>query len=169
MKSACRLLAIVAAVLTWSVGLYAQPATLNLCTARTEGNYHAAGVDIRDRVDSGRLALKLVTTNGSMDNLARLASGSCNAAIVQVDAYLVFRARNDRSRLDLMRPNFLYHEFAHLACGRASGIEDVDSLVAGVESSHAASRAVLSKSGFVEIEGDDSSTNYLKYEYRLNR
>jgi ribosomal-protein-alanine N-acetyltransferase len=50
-----------------------------------------------------------------------------------------------------------------------SSSTDVDSLVAGVESSHAASRAVLSKSGFVEIEGDDSSTNYLKYEYRLNR
>ncbi len=46
---------------------------------------------------------------------------------------------------------------------------DIDSIVAGVESSHAASRAVLSKSGFVEIGGDEASVNYLKYEHRVIR
>lgn len=43
------------------------------------------------------------------------------------------------------------------------------SLVAGVESSHAASRSVLAKSGFLPVDVNDTSESYLKYECRLDR
>jgi RimJ/RimL family protein N-acetyltransferase len=46
---------------------------------------------------------------------------------------------------------------------------NADLIRAGVDSSHATSRAVLAKSGFVEVGKDENSPDYLKYECRLVR
>jgi len=102
--------------------------SLSLCTARADGNYYAAGEAIRARIDSDRLQLELVETAGSVDNLNRLARGECDAAIVQLDAYLVYQETNRSKRLQLARPNYLYEEFVHLVCRRDTHIDSIEDL-----------------------------------------
>lgn len=106
-------------------------ANLSLCTARADGNYFAAGELIRSHIDADRLRLDLVETEGSVDNLKRLARGECDAAIVQIDAYLTYQEANRTKRLELARPNYLYEEFVHLVCRRDAGITGIADLAAG--------------------------------------
>lgn len=101
---------------------------LRLCTASADGNYYAAGEVLRARTNAERLAIGLVETEGSVDNLGRLAAGGCDAAIVQLDAYLVYQERNRTNRLELARPNYLYEEFVHLVCRRESGVDSIEDL-----------------------------------------
>ncbi len=48
------------------------------------------------------------------------------------------------------------------------GLTKVSSIVAGVDSSNAASVSVLKKSGFVPMESESSAANYVMYEHRLD-
>ena len=106
----------------------ARAESLSLCTARADGNYYAAAEVIRTRIDAQRLRLELLETAGSVDNLARLARGECDAAIVQLDAYLVYQETHRANRLELARPNYLYEEFVHLVCRRDAGIRSIEDL-----------------------------------------
>ena len=106
----------------------AQAESLSLCTARADGNYYAAAEVIRARIDAQRLRIALLETAGSVDNLARLARGECDAAIVQLDAYLVYQETHRGNRLELARPNYLYEEFVHLVCRRDAGIHSIADL-----------------------------------------
>lgn len=106
----------------------AQPVALELCTADKAGNYYAAGEEIRKLLDPDRVSLNLIETAGSWANLTRMVTGQCNAAIVQIDAYLVFRNDNDRSLLDITRPYFLYDEYIHLVCKKDSGVQSLQAL-----------------------------------------
>ena len=119
-------------VLWCLLALLATPAahaqSLALCTARADGNYYAAGETIRSRTNPDRLQMEIVETAGSVDNLERLAVGECDAAIVQIDAYLVYQEANRRARLELARPNYLYEEFVHLVCRRDAGIDGIENL-----------------------------------------
>ena len=112
-------------------GATAHADDLSLCTARADGNYYAAGEAIRSRLNADRLRLELLETAGSVDNLNKLARGECDAAIVQLDAYLVYQEANRRKRLELTRPNYLYEEYVHLVCRRDGGIESIEDLTGG--------------------------------------
>ena len=70
----------------FGAGALAEQAPLNLCTAGPEGNYFATGRDIATHASSRYLKVTVVETSGSMDNMQRLASQECGAAIVQSDA-----------------------------------------------------------------------------------
>jgi TRAP transporter TAXI family solute receptor len=107
--------------------------SLSLCTARVDGNYYAAGETIRTRTNAERLQIELIATAGSVDNLSRLARGECDAAIVQLDAYLVYQEANRSNRLELARPNYLYEEFVHLVCRRDAGIDSIEDLAGNAE------------------------------------
>ena len=131
-------------LLTWcrrlcALACFAAPAahaeSLSLCTARADGNYYAAGQIIQSRANAERLRVELLETAGSVDNLARLARGECDAAIIQLDAYLVYQETHRRNRLDLARPNYLYEEFVHLICRRDAGIHAIEDL-AGESAKH---------------------------------
>lgn len=125
---ACSLTALVLAALALPA---AGAETLALCTARADGNYYAAGEAIRARTNPDRLQITLVETEGSVDNLERLARGACDAAIVQLDAYLVYQESHRGDRLALARPSYLYDEFVHLVCRRDAGIESIEDLAGG--------------------------------------
>ena len=126
-----RLLCIVACL----TGTAAQADDLSLCTARADGNYYAAGEAIRSRLSADRLRLELLETAGSVDNLKKLARGECDAAIVQLDAYLVYQEANRSERLELARPSYLYEEYVHLICRRDAGIASIEDL-SGAEAQH---------------------------------
>lgn len=110
-------------------GAYAQSTSLALCTASETGNYYWAGKHIRQAADSARLDVVVVATRGSMDNLERLYRRQCDAAIVQIDAYLVFQERHASNRLELERPLFLYDEYVHLVCNRDAKLERIQDLL----------------------------------------
>lgn len=119
------------APLALCAALPAHAVDLTLCTASADGNYYAAGEIIRSRANAERLDLALRETAGSVDNLERLADGTCDAAIVQLDAYLVYQEANRSNRLELARPNYLYEEFVHLVCRRDAGIDTIEDLAGG--------------------------------------
>ncbi|MBP2232547.1 TRAP transporter TAXI family solute receptor [Azospirillum agricola] len=100
---------------------------LRICTGSNKGNYFYAGSEIA-RQAKGSLAVQVVETAGSIDNLRQLDDGKCDAALVQSDAYGVYKDRNPSSALALVRIGSLYREFAHLLCNKASGIDSVKDL-----------------------------------------
>lgn len=101
--------------------------TLRLCTGAEKGNYHTSGLIVRDQA-KGMLAVELAPTAGSIDNLRRIEDGACDAAIVQADAYGVYKDRNPGTALMLNRVTTLYKEYAHLVCNAALGVGDVGDL-----------------------------------------
>ena len=123
--------------LFWPIGLilvaiassvWAQGVDLQLCTASASGNYYASGQEIARHAERSGVTVSLVETDGSMDNLERLALGECDAGIVQIDAYLVYQGAHSGDRLDIRRPLHLYDEYVHLVCRRDRGVESVENL-----------------------------------------
>lgn len=112
----------------------AQEVGLRLCTASAIGNYYASGQEIARQVKLGGITVELMETDGSMDNLNRMAANECDAGIVQVDAYLVYQEVHKEERLDIRRPQHLYDEFLHLVCRMDSGIDTIEDLVRRAQS-----------------------------------
>jgi TRAP transporter TAXI family solute receptor len=106
----------------------AQEVDLRLCTASAIGNYYASGQEIERQVKLGGIKVELMETDGSMDNLKRMAANECDAGIVQIDAYLVYQEVHADQRLDIRRPQHLYDEFLHLVCRTDSGIDSIEDL-----------------------------------------
>jgi TRAP transporter TAXI family solute receptor len=103
-------------------------APLRLCTATGKGNYYAAGQEIARQAKLSGIVVEVLETEGSMDNLQRMAEDSCDGAIVQMDAYLVYQQANRGDRLEIVRPQYLYDEYVHLACERGAGITSIGDL-----------------------------------------
>ena len=91
-----------------------------LCTGGEAGNYFKAGHLLKSKATS--VALDVISTQGSLDNLDRIVRGECDGAFVQSDALLVYSSRNARAISSLERAGVIYQEHAHLVCNRAAGI-----------------------------------------------
>ncbi len=100
----------------------AQP-TFRLCTGSDAGNYFRAGHILKSKATG--LKVEVIPTQGSLDNLDRVLSGSCDGAFVQSDALLVYSARNAQALSGIERAGILYQEQAHLLCNRAAGISRI--------------------------------------------
>lgn len=99
----------------------AQPApAFRLCTGGEAGNYFKAGHLLKSK--AGSVAVEVVSTQGSLDNLDRVVRGECDGAFVQSDALLVYSSRNARALSSIERAGALYQEHAHLICNRNAGI-----------------------------------------------
>ncbi len=114
-------------------GALAEPATVNLCTAGSNGNYFAAGKDIAAHASPKFLIVSVVETSGSMDNMQRMARRECGAAIVQSDAFLVYQAQHRDQPVEITRNRFLYAEFVHLVCRRDATVGTTDDLLRSPE------------------------------------
>ncbi|MDA9982369.1 TAXI family TRAP transporter solute-binding subunit [Gammaproteobacteria bacterium] len=112
----------------------AQEVDLRLCTASAIGNYYASGQEISRQVKLFGITVELMETDGSMDNLKKMAANECDAGIVQIDAYLVYQEAHKDERLDIRRPQHLYDEFLHLVCRTDSGIDSIEDLADQAES-----------------------------------
>jgi TRAP transporter TAXI family solute receptor len=97
---------------------------LNLCTASKEGVYYATAGKLAGSLQ-GRVTINPIETNGSEDNLRRMADGSCDAAFVQNDAQLSFNKTNPGAALNIEPVTSMYPEYAHLLCNRDSGIDAI--------------------------------------------
>jgi TRAP transporter TAXI family solute receptor len=115
--------------IVFCIGAIAAQAPINLCTAGSEGNYHAAGRDMATHANPKYLKVTVVETSGSMDNMQRMARRECGAAIVQSDAYLVYQRRHRDRPVEVTRNRFLYAEFVHLVCRRDAKVATTDDLL----------------------------------------
>lgn len=107
----------------------AQEATpLRICTGGETGKYFQTAAEIGAQL-KGAVPVEVVATNGSLDNFQRLSDGTCDAAIVQSDAYGIFTATNPTARLNVERVVPLYDEYVHLVCNRDAGINTVRDLL----------------------------------------
>lgn len=117
-------------ILVATLCLLASPAfALNLCTGLSGGNYDYSGQMIAANSE-GVIDVALQSSPGSMTNLERLDAGLCDAAIVQSDAYAVYRRQNPQSQLTLITIGPLYQEFIHLICNGTLGIGGITDLKA---------------------------------------
>ena len=108
--------------------LSAEEVNLRLCTASPTGNYHVFGEEVKRQVMRSRIKVGLIESEGSMDNLEKIAANECDAGIVQIDAYLDYQDAHRDARLDIQRPHHLYNEFIHLVCNEKSGIGSIQDL-----------------------------------------
>lgn len=116
-----------------SVQAWAAETTLRLCTGPVDGNYAAAGQEIRRQVARHSLDVRPIETDGSIDNMQRMAKNECDAGIAQIDAYLQYQARHPDARLQVEWPRHLYEEYLHLVCRRdtnTASIRDLPNLAA---------------------------------------
>lgn len=107
---------------------FAQDATIRICTGGETGKYYQTAAEIGAQL-KGSVKVEVVSTNGSLDNFQRLSDGTCDAAIVQSDAYGIFTATNPAARLNVERVVPLYEEYVHLVCNRESGVHSVRDLL----------------------------------------
>src|SRR3954470_8711526 len=105
----------------------AQKPTMKICSGPDGGNYQRAAREVvnqgKDRID-----FTIVDSKGSVDNLDKLASGECDAAPVQNDAFRVYKQKYQKDAGNLERAGPLYREYVHLICNRKNGISRVTDL-----------------------------------------
>ncbi|MCW2242237.1 TAXI family TRAP transporter solute-binding subunit [Azospirillum canadense] len=121
------LLAALMVVATFAGASAADLPGVRLCTGSAKGNYFFAGSVIAQQA-KGSLKVDVIETAGSIDNLRKMEDGACDAALVQSDAYGVYKDRNPSSALSIVRAGALYKEYAHLLCNKTSGIDSVKDL-----------------------------------------
>ncbi len=102
-----------------------------LATASSGGNYTHFGKLLKRAAPS--VDIRIQTTAGSMENLRLLADNKVDAAIVQSDAFEVFRRTSPGTPLPPSEQVSLYPEVVQMIANRASGIETVADLKPGGE------------------------------------
>lgn len=104
---------------------------VRFCTGPEGGNYDFSGIQVK-RQAQGLIPVDLVNTKGSMDNLDRIAAGTCDAAIVQSDAHGVYLKQHPGSVLNVERGRSLYPEYMHLVCNKEAGLSKITGLKKGM-------------------------------------
>lgn len=114
------------AVLSLATPAIAQSAIpeLRICTGGESGKYYQTARELKDQLN-GLVTVVPILTNGSMDNLGKLSSGQCDAAIVQSDAYGQFTVSRPAAKLDFKRTAVLYQEYVHMVCNKDAEIDAV--------------------------------------------
>lgn len=105
-----------------------------MTTGDTRGTYFAFGQDIRERADAAGLALRVLPSEGSLENMYRvLKSPEAQLGIVQQDVLFWIRSRQDSNtakqmaeRIKLVFP--LYDEEVHLLVRDDAKIETFQDL-----------------------------------------
>ncbi len=96
--------------------------TVRVCTGLKGLNYYYVGGEFAKQA-KGQMNIQIVTSKGSLDNLAKLSSNECDVAIVQSDA---LSAVDKLGSVEVGQP--LYKEYWHLICNTDSGISRITGL-----------------------------------------
>lgn len=105
-----------------------QGADLRISTGGTNGVYIKVGNLMKNMFETDNFSVEVMTSDGGMDNLGRIARGEADAAIVQADHWALYEHRNSGS-LNIMPFSSLYPEYIHVICN-ADYVEknDIDDL-----------------------------------------
>lgn len=88
--------------------------TLRITTGSDSGVYYKVGNTFASTFGSDSLAVEVMTSNGGLANLERLARGEADAAIVQADHWVLFNRRNGTGNFTPYAE--LYPEYVHVIC-----------------------------------------------------
>lgn len=123
-KNIALAVALSAASLASVSAAHADELNVNVCTAKSGGNYEYTGKLIQEYLPDYKITV--VNTKGSTENLELIKNGGCDVAIVQSDAVYVYQ--KDVGDYGGQKIADLYNEYAHLLCRRDSGITDLGGL-----------------------------------------
>lgn len=108
----------------------AQNTTLRLCTGSPGKTYIQVGqrmAEIAPQFTAGGLAIDVVPSGGSLDNMTKVLAGECDAFIAQGDAIEFFTSQVNQAAAGRFRVlGELYKELALLICHEDSGVDDLD-------------------------------------------
>jgi len=104
---------------------------MTLCTGSPGGNYYQVGAEMRNLLAPVNVSLEAISTKGSQENLRRIRDGSCDAGIVQHDAYFleIYGVSKESDRLRVQRPRYLFDEYVHVVCNHNSGVRRLSDLL----------------------------------------
>ena len=97
---------------------------VRFCTGRQDGKYAQAALQYKTVVAGGDV--KIVFTEGSVDNLQKIANGDCDVAFTQRDAYMSYD--DSVTPLNVTRVGALYNEAVHMFCAKSSGVTHLSDL-----------------------------------------
>jgi TRAP-type uncharacterized transport system substrate-binding protein len=118
-------LALAAAAMYLPTRAHAQDA-ISYCTGSAGGNYAFTGIAIKQQLPKH---VDLVATAGSLENMEKVASGTCQAGIVQSDAFFVYLQTHPDAQLTVERARDMYPEYGHLICNKT--IREISDLKRG--------------------------------------
>ena len=101
--------------------------TLRVCSGDPKLRYFKTASDLGEQL-RGVVSFDVKPSSGSLDNLRKMASGECDAAIVQSDAYLGYAASTPNASLKFEDVGTLYAEDAQLLCNKSAGIGSLEEL-----------------------------------------
>lgn len=115
------------ASISLSVPARAEAPTLRVCTGDPSLRYFKTAGELAEQM-RGVVKFDVKPSAGSLDNLRKMASGDCDAAIVQSDAYLGYAATTPNAALKFEDVGGLYQEDAQLLCNKDAGIGSISDL-----------------------------------------
>lgn len=95
------------------------------CTGQKDGKYEELGKTMQRYVRAA--TIEIVNTEGTLDNLDRLAAGTCQIAVVQPDGLSLFRRQSGKS-LDAEYISKAHAEYVHLYCHKDADIDRITDL-----------------------------------------
>ena len=115
-----------------SLGMAQAAEPFRLCTGSPGKTYFKVGkkfAELATQMSDGQLAIEVITTKGSVDNLRRIAKGECDGAIAQGDAVVSVNQMLKKTKTEqFLLHSPLYKELSLLICSRDSGIDDIEEL-----------------------------------------
>jgi len=117
------------AITTLALSAAADEVPMVLCGGAADGIRDLASAASGPSDGEGGLAVTIVESPHSKDNLMKLAGGDCDAAIVDVDMLMLYKADHMAGQLSVAAPLFLFDKHLHMVCRRESGIESIDDLL----------------------------------------
>ncbi|MFI7502613.1 TAXI family TRAP transporter solute-binding subunit [Streptomyces sp. NPDC049687] len=119
-------------LLWWLLPLGEDPpsGSITFSTGTTRGVYQQYGTMLRDELtkDMPRLKVRLTTSNGSQENVERVATGEADFTIAAADAVQTYESRHKGSAARLRGVARLYDDYVQLVVPRDSDIRSIADL-----------------------------------------
>lgn len=140
---------------------FAENKTVNICTGGKGGNYELTGLIMQNQIRSA-VNVNVINTKGSWDNLTKLQSGECDAAVVQSDAIYVWE--KERGKLSTINMSDMFKEYVHLLCRRKAELSDISDLTEKdkIFAGEVGSGANVSFRGLINAEKEEGYDSYSK-------
>jgi TRAP transporter TAXI family solute receptor len=123
---------VVGLLLWWLLPLGEDPpsGTITFSTGTTSGVYYEYGSRLRTELaeDMPRLDVNLTASNGSQENVARVAEGRADFAIAAADAVATYEAQHHGSAARLRGVARLYDDYVQLVVPRDSQVRSIADL-----------------------------------------
>lgn len=134
--------------------------SITYCGGGAGGNYEYTGNVLKSQLN-GIAEVNNINTKGSWENLEKLRSGECDAALVQSDALYLWN--KTEGGLSLFNMERMFGEYVHLLCNRRSGVSQFSDLNENTKvytGSHG-SGSDVSLRGLIEADKEFGNSSYV--------